>query len=776
MSIIQNDKENLEFRSKDPMSADDLEKLKVPLRDAVVTKLMERCKDKQIGLKVKEMWNAHKSHVEEHQDRMEKLQMWDEYIDDFDTMYDGESQLHIPMPMIVLKTFHARMFQALLAIDPPFSVRAMQEAYQDDVEMVFGLMRWTLTEWMNYYEGIDEVVDRWLWNWCAFGNGVLKLRWDKKYTRYIDVQDTYTQGPSIWQVVIGDDGTVEEVESPAVIKTQVETPVTEKIFDGPVMEYICKEDVAFIGGRNVQFCDAVIHREWFTADRLNQYALQQIFDKDVVEGIISAGPDSEAGKQGMNIKADREQQSGVSVLDVNEDLSKYEVLEAHLEVDINDDGINEQIIVWVNSDTGEELRATYAHRVNRDGKRPFVNIEFIPREGHGYAMGLLELLFPLSVEMDMIHNIKIDIGMLAAQPFGFYRAATGMDPVKLKIKYGDLIPVDDPQQHVYFPNLGDRSGFFQNEEMLLMQHIERLTAINDINTATIGRQGVARTATGVSALVSENSANLDIFIKRMQRGWRQALRLLWGMLQQRMPNGTEFRVTGQDGRDYFNRVNRADIQCRVDFILEATSANSNRQLMLEQSQQVLAQCMNPLFMQIGIIEPDNVFEALKDYFMALGRKDYSRFIKKSNLKSYRILTAQEELRRVLAGQHVDVTPEMDHQGFIDLWDQMKDQDGLDVMYGKDALDAADAQYQQHQAMNDAMQAQAAQIQQANQQQMNGAAGGIAPGQPPLLPNMGLNTYNDFQIGRSNLNNSIQAKTGMAVPGMANPKQGGGDGI
>jgi hypothetical protein len=348
-----------------------------------------------------------------------------------------------------------------------------------------------------------------------------------------------------------------------------------------------------------------------------------------------------------------------------------------------------------------------------------------------------------------------------------------MDPVKLKIKYGDMIPVDDPQNHVFFPNLGDRSGFFQNEEMLLMQHVERLTAINDINTATIGRQGVARTATGVSALVSENSANLDIFIKRMQRGWRQALRLLWGMLQQRLPDGTEFRVTGEDGREYFNRVNRADIQCRVDFILEATSANSNRQMMLEQSQQVLAQCMNPLFMQIGIIEPDNVFEALKDYFLALGRKDYSRFIKKSNLQSYRIMSAQEELRRLLAGFKVDVTPEMDHQGYIDLWNKMKDIEGLQDMYGQDALTAAEAQVQQHSAMNEAMQAQAGQIQQAQQQSFNGQGpgGGIAPGSAPILPNLGMNTYNDFQIGRSNLNNQIQSSTGNAVPGMANPKQG-----
>ena len=773
MSIIQNDSENLHFKSKDPLTDEQRDKIKVQLRDASVRNLMERCREKEIGLKVRQMWLVHKSHVEDHQERMEKLQMWDEYLDDFDTMYDGESNLHIPMPMIVLKTFHARMYQALLAVDPPFSVRAMQEAYQDDVEMVFGLMNWTLSEWINWYEGIEEVVDRWLWNWCAFGNGILKLRWDRKFTRYIDVKDTYVPGPSIWEVVIGDDGTIEEVESPAMVKHQIETPVTEKIFDGPVMEYICKEDIAIIGNRNIQLADGVIHREWFTADRLRSHVLQNIFDEEAVTKIIDGGPDAEAGNPGMNIKQDRETHSGVKTLDVNEDLDKYEILEAHIEVDINDDGLNESIIVWVDADLGEVVRATYAHRVNQNGKRPFVNIEFIPREGHGYAMGLLELLFPLSIEMDMIHNIKIDIGMLAAQPFGFYRAATGMDPVKLKIKYGDMIPVDDPQNHVFFPNLGDRSGFFQNEEMLLMQHIERLTAINDINTATIGRQGVARTATGVSALVSENSANLDIFIKRMQRGWRQALRLLWGMLQQRMPNGTEFRVTGQDGREYFDRVNRTDIQCRVDFILEATSANSNRQIMLEQSQQVLAQCMNPFFMQIGIVEPDNVFEALKDYFMALGRKDYSRFIKKSNLQSYRILTPQEELRRVLAGQKVDVTPELDHEGFMSLWDSMKEMEGLDQMYGQAALDAADAQYQQHASMGDAMKAQAGQIQQANQQMFNdqGAGGAIAPGSAPILPNLGMNTYNDFQIGRTNLNNQIQQNTGNVVPGMANPKQG-----
>jgi hypothetical protein len=766
MSIIQEDREQLKFRAKQ------LEpEHKVQLRDAVVSNLLEKCKDKQIGMKVSKMWHSHKANVRAHEERMEKLQMWDEYIDDNELMYDGESNLHIPMPLIVLKTFHARMYQALMSIDPPFAVKAMQEAYQDDVEMVYGLMSWTLGEWCNFNEGVDETVDRWLWNWCGWGSSVLKLRWDREFTRYVDVIETMVPGPSEWEVVIGEDGTIEEVESPAIIKQQIEQVVTEKTFEGPVFEYVNKEDIAIIGGRSIQRCDAVIHREWFVADRLRSYALQGVFDDNVVREIIEAGPDAEAGREGMTVVQDRETHSGIQTLDIEEDLSKYEILEAHLKVDVNDDGLDESIIVWVDAESGKVLRATYAHRVHKNGKRPFVNIEFIPREGHGYAMGLLELLFPLSVELDFIHNIKIDIGLLAAQPFGFYRAATGMDPVKLKIKPGDMIPVDDPQSHVFFPNLGDRGGFFKDEEMFLLQHIERLTAINDINTATLGRQGVARTATGVSALVSENSANLDIFIKRMQRGWRQALRLLWGMLQQRMPNGTEFRVTGKDGREYFSKVDRRDIQVRIDFVIEATSANSNRMIMLEQAQQVLAQCMNPFFYQLQIVKSHNVFEALKDYFQALGKRDWSRFIEKPT-ETYRVLTAEEELRRILAGYAIQVTPELDHEGFINLADKITEQENFDSMYGPEARNLVDSQKQQHQAMLDAMMAQAAQIQQANQQMFNamGPGSGIAPGQAPILPNMGLNTYNDFQIGRSNLNQEIQASSGQAVPGMANPKR------
>lgn len=767
MSTMQNDAERIKYRTRKPDEGSEkkIEDIfKAPLRDATVESLVKKCQELEIGKKVSKCWLSAKSHMEENQKRLEVLKNWDEYLDDLDLNYDGTSNIHLPLPMIVAKTFHARMFQALFAVDPPFSVRAMQEAYQDDVDMVYGLMAWTLKEWCNYNEGVEIVADRWIWNWVTAGSAVLKLRWDCKYTRYVDVEDVYIKGPSSYEVVIDpESGTVDEVEKPSIIRSQRERAVTEKIFEGPCIEFVPKEDIAIIGGRDIQTSDMVIHRGYYTRDQLESEALRKVFDQDVVDKMIEHGPSPESGKPGQNIKQDQEIHSGVQTLDVTEDLSRYEVLEAYCEVDVNDDGLNESIIVWIDSDSGDVLRATYTHRVLRGGKRPFANIEFIPREGHAFAMGLLELLHPLSVELDMIHNIKVDIGIMAAQPIGFYRAATGLDPVTLRIKPGDMIPVDDPATHVFFPNLGDRSGFFKDEEAILMQHVERLTAINDINTATLGRQGAARTATGVSALVSENSANLDIFIKRMQRGWRQVLRVLWQMLQQRLPDGTEFRVTGRDGKEYFRRVNRMNIQQRVDFYIEATSANSNRMVQLEQSMQVLAQCMNPLFLQMGIIKPAGVYEALKDYFQHLGKKDYARFINRP-AGVIRQLTAEEELARIVHGKKVPITPDMDHQSFIKLAQEVLGSEDAAAMYGPAQMDAVKSQLSQHEAIMKAMEAQAGQIAQANQQQFNamGVAGGAQPGQAPFM-----NPYNDFQSSRASLMNEAAGPGGM-LPGMQKP--------
>jgi hypothetical protein len=213
----------------------------------------------------------------------------------------------------------------------------------------------------------------------------------------------------------------------------------------------------------------------------------------------------------------------------------------------------------------------------------------------------------------------------------------------------------------------------------------------------------------------------------------------------------------------------------VDFYIEATSANSNRMVQLEQSMQVLAQCMNPLFLQMGIIKPPGIYEALKDYFQHLGKKDYARFITRPE-GVIRQLTAEEELARIVAGKKVPITPDQDHQAFIKLAQDLLGNEEALAMYGPASMDMIKSQMSQHEAIMKAMEAQAGQIAQANQQQFNamGVAGGVQPGAKPMLQGGGpaegfSNPYNDFQSARASLMNDAAGPGGM-VPGMQKPNK------
>jgi hypothetical protein len=133
----------------------------------------------------------------------------------------------------------------------------------------------------------------------------------------------------------------------------------------------------------------------------------------------------------------------------------------------------------------------------------------------------------------------------------------------------------------------------------------------------------------------------------------------------------------------------------------------------------------------------------------------------------RQLTAEEELARIVSGKKVPISPDMDHEAFIELAQSILDNDDAAAMYSDANVEAIQAQMAQHEALVEAMNAQSKQAAQANQQMTNqmGVAGGIQPGQAPFS-----NPYNDFQASRSSLMNEAAGPGGM-LPGMQKPNPG-----
>jgi hypothetical protein len=728
MSELNKDKEVLAKGRKNA-----LKDVEAPLRDQIPSKLLAKLRDLEAGSKLTSMWtlgNANRSSWLARQQQY--LSDWDEFLEaTSDGAFEGSSNLHIPMPFIVAKTLHARFLQALLGIDPPFTTKARLESAMGERALIIQeTMEYALREWANNYEGAYESLDEWVWQWVTTGCGILKQRWEVEYTRFLDVETVIEAAAP--KSVIGEDGT--EVLIPQTKTKEKEVYRTKKKFEGPVFETMFNEDFLMIGGGgNPQKADACFHQTFMTASELWTLVDRKVFDEDAVREIINAGADSKTNDV-SSIKDQRAQNAGKASVESSAELDRYRILESYVKMDVDGSGINSDLVVWLHPRTNNLCRANYLYRMNSAGERPFFKIDFHKRKGEDYGIGLIEILHPLSVEMDAIHNMRIDFGLLSTMPFGFYRPMSSIDPETINLEPGVLIPVENPQSDVYFPNLGNRTSFGFQEEAALQNMVERLTGVSDMSLGLLNQQGAARTATGARAILGEANSNLDVHLRRLNQGWKKALDYLLHMIQQRIPEGFSFRVTGDDGENYWANVrHKDDLEGDFDVEVNPNSATSNKGIQLENAQQLVQMTSNPLDIQLGVITPQSRYEALKYYMSALGVKDYGRFIQSP--KTPRIFTPKEEVNRILRGVPTPVTPEGDHEGFIQYVEFLQKNPEILAQYAPEDFARLVAQANQHAQMLQALEEMAAQQRNASQMQNNAA---MSAQQAPLSVQPGGN--------------------------------------
>lgn len=719
MEHLQTDQQTAQDR-KNPLrdSEDGTVKVEASLRDKQIEELATKLEELGIGEKVYELW------LRANADRAEWLERQDKYlieVDEFiDSIYspatDWGSALHLPTILTVCKTYHARMYSALMDIDPPFTARARQSANVDRAALIEELMRYTLRDWANEYEGIEDTVDRWLDDWIKRGTGILKGRWYKKFTRFKDVEVEQVQDVTIDI----DPVTGQRVPRTVIREIEREVEKTEKIFDGPMLERVPVEDVIIVGAEgDPQKADYVFQQMWMTADELWSLVDQKIFREDAVRKAIEAGKDRRVGVDSTGLIKQRQiEQSGMSMVDKTHETERYRVCECYMKVDLDGSGIATDVVAWVHMTTREILRATYLRRISPTGIVPFFKIDFHLRHGTEYAVGLVELLYSLGKELDAMHNMRIDVGIISSMPFGFYRpTASSLKDEGLPIEPGTLIPVDNPQTDVYFPNLGSRTAFGFQEEAALQNQIDRLTSTSELNAGIVSStQGVSRTASGTRALLGEAASNLNIYIKRMNRGWKRALHHLFAQLQQRLPPGFQFRVLGDDGSAYWREVRtREEIDGMYDFELEANSGSSNKQILVEQANMIYQMTQNPIDLQLGLISPAERYEALVNQLKVNGVKNVSRYVRKPDQVSIKF-SPIEIMNRAAAGVDTPLDPTQDLQGYLDLVQHVEQDDTLWGQFTETQAASIIAKAKEAAALMAAMeQAQAAQAANAQQQ-------------------------------------------------------------
>jgi hypothetical protein len=591
-------------------------------------------------------------------------QAWKDFVQaGLDPAFEGAHDVHIPMAFASIKAMHARIYQAIMGIDPKFALKPrtkVPETYKDDKEK---LLHWVMNELSNMQEGWDATIDEDIWNTVADGVGITKQWWHRDVRKFMDVEETIRR-----PMELDEDG------YPIVDEKEIEKE--EVVWDCPMIETVKLEDFRLIGKHrwNVDKADLVDHEQDYSKSDLIKMARLGFFYPDSVEEIIKREPDAPGAQSGsshnVELKELEDYSTGITTTYSYAGIRKYKVHETYLRYDIDDDGIDEELVVWLDDKSGKILRITYLERVGPGGKRPFTIKLFSPD-----GKGLGEYLYGLGNETDYIHNQRLDYGTLQNLPFFFYRAASGLNPVQLKVGPGMGIPVDDPQGDVMFPQFGGGTTYGFQEEQQVNRYAEKASGITDFALGQINGQGATRTATGTSALVNELNSNIDIHIKRYQRGFKRNLYILDLQCQDLLPLGLVVRVAGVDGKDVYKRFeNRDAIRFATDFELTANSISSNKAIERETAMMLIQNLANPIALQTGITTPANLYQAFKNLLQKYEIRDVDAYITKPQDAPGSPYSAKDEINMIITGVKPPLVLNDRHDQKIAFFDEFEKSD------------------------------------------------------------------------------------------------------
>lgn len=587
--------------------------------------------------------------------------------------FDGAADVHIPVAFSHIKAMHARIYNAVMGMDPIFTLKpknVVSEQQQDAKETI---LNWAIRDYANMGEGWEAAIDQDIWNFVADGTSVTKQPWKRDVRKYTDVEEKIIRPIEL-----------DEHGHPKFEEKEVEKE--EITYDGPMLETVKLEDFYIIGdnAEDIDSADMIAHRQQYTRSDLIKMSNIGFFKSDATQRVVAKEPqvlgnNPFTGDQ-SNLKELDNYVTGVNKSLTSAGIRSYIVYEVYFRYDIDDDGIDEELVAWMEESTREILRLTYLERVGPGGKRPFTLKKLIPRKGSPYGIGFGELLYGLNNEVDAIHNMRLDFGTLQNVPFFFYRAASGINPQQIKVGPGKGIPLDDPKKDVAFPQFGGSTAYGFNEEGVVKAYIENVTSLSPLALGQQSQQGLGRTATGAAALVSEMNVNLDILIRRYQRGFKRNLHILDLQLQDLLPLGKVIRVTGLDGKNLYRRFeNRDDLRWSTDYDLSGNSATSNKAVQRETAQMILQTIANPIFLQAGLTNAGNLYQAARNMLVKSEVKNIDAYLTKPADVVDNPYSGRDELSAIMAGIRLPKDVKDKHQEKLIFFQEFEDSDDFGLL-------------------------------------------------------------------------------------------------
>lgn len=529
---------------------------------------------------------------------------------------------------------------------------------------------------------------------------------------------------------------------------KLEAHITQKVtsFDGPSFEVLDLEDVV-IPARcaNLQppttqnpggapYVNRLCKTTLDTIRRLQGNGTYDLLTPDGLARIEASGSNARTHEEDDS-KEQKDQKEGIQEGFGSADLGTRFIIEHYGRWDVDGDGLEEDVIFWLERDSQVLLRARLLSEIypGVPVRRPFGVAKLFPIPGRFYAQSMGEILEPIQDAMKFLMDSNFDWGTITNIPFGFYRPASGLKREDMTLIPGTLYPVDRPTEDVSFPTWNRDMSWITNTVQMLAGLEQKLSMQGDLQFGKVptGQASALRTLGTTASLLQQGDVRSEQILRRLFHGIAEIYTLIHRLNRRYLPKAKQIRVMGmaERGEDPYVDLTPDRIDADVDFSFRATMLNTNKQVVAGALQEIAALLISPIALQMGMATPDGIYKLMRDLTKAKDL-DPDRYLQRppEGIFSGPKLSAEEALSMILNGEIPDGQPleasAQEHiaklMGFVQS-DQMGLLDSTRVQMlsmWMQKIQASDQTFQKQQAMM----AAAAEM----QGQMRGGGGGGVP--------------------------------------------------
>ena len=640
--------------------------------------------------------------------RYAKMRMWTDGGDGFP--WENSSDVGIPMMMTDCLSMADNLHNAIMSNRPITSSRALQKVDEGNQDLIDDLLDTQIFieqlgekvveesadcfvqdgNFVAFLPWITEERKVWLYQtFDGFGQEmpivhfrrIMKQEFPNTAIRMLDDEgwdwEVKEKGKDPFEIKFYTDPDTDEIE---MTGTKMET-----VYDGPKIIIKDYEDVLTpIRSANLQppspknpdgapHVILVDHPTVDEIERLYKSGFYDLIDKKGMDRIKAASQtrafrhdEAKNQKDSMQGESDSPASSDVS----HGRVTLYTCFDLY---DIDKSGINTDMIWWVIEETETLIKAKPMTEMYPASppRRPLAEASFGPVKGRREGIGLLELMESMHDFSKQTMDQMVDTGTMTNMPFGFYRATSGIKPEVMRFWPGDLIPVSDPKNDIYYPQMGsgNATSFGLNMMSIADQMTEKLTVRGDLQLGRVpvGRSSALRTSGNMQALLGQAEARPERILRRFLMGWTEISKQIHELNRAFLSKEKQFRIIGirDPHGDPYRKIMPGQLKGRYDFDFSINVMNASKMAQQESLEKLMPVYMTELALQLGISTPETIYRMLHDYGKAQGHAT-GKYINEPNPDASKPpILAEEAIGQILQGIMPVGPPFEGPQGHLD---------------------------------------------------------------------------------------------------------------